>query len=278
MKFTLVLIKLAFTTITVFAQLPDVSAPAECRKDDDRIQVMLIGSYHMSNPGADVFNLKADDVLSEKRQSEVRAIVESLKKFRPTKVAIEAPFGHKKTIGDYRLYKDGKYTLGKGEDEQIGFRLAQSLKHENIYPIDANGEFDFGSVQEFIKKNPEFAPYGAKVNKLGQTAIGLIGKTLSEGTIAETLYLMNTEETLKASHLLYIDYLAPIGKGKDYAGANLVGSWYTRNIRIFSNLTRISEENDRIVIIYGQGHVPIIRQLLEDSIEYCRVSPLPYLK
>ena len=114
--------------------------------------------------------------------------------------------------------------------------MRRSLSHENIYPIDAKGEFDFGSVQEFIKNNPEFAPNGAKVNKLGQTAIGLIGKTLSEGTIADTLYFMNTEQTLKASHLLYIDYLAPIGKGKEYVGANLVGGWYTRNIRIFSNL------------------------------------------
>ena len=125
MKFTIVLITLALTTATAFAQLPDVSAPNECTKSDSRVQVLLIGSYHMSNPGADVFNLKADDVLSKKRQSEVKSIVESLKNFKPTKVAIEAPIGHKKTKSDYQLFREGKYTLGKSEDEQIGFRLAK---------------------------------------------------------------------------------------------------------------------------------------------------------
>ena len=50
--------------------------PAECRTTgEDRIPVLLIGSYHMSNPGADRFNLESDDVLSTRRQQEIEDVV-----------------------------------------------------------------------------------------------------------------------------------------------------------------------------------------------------------
>lgn len=36
---------------------------------------MVLGSYHMANPGADVFNMQADDVLSTHRQKEMEELV-----------------------------------------------------------------------------------------------------------------------------------------------------------------------------------------------------------
>ena len=58
----------------VFAQLADKLPPKACQKDDKRIAVLLVGSYHMSNPGLDTFNLKSDDVLKPKRQAELEAL------------------------------------------------------------------------------------------------------------------------------------------------------------------------------------------------------------
>src|SRR5215211_6323958 len=56
-------------------------------------QVLVIGSYHMSNPGLDVVNIKADDVLAPKRQREIEELATKLAAFKPTKVAVEIPFG-----------------------------------------------------------------------------------------------------------------------------------------------------------------------------------------
>jgi hypothetical protein len=44
-------------------------------------EVLLLGTYHMGNPGRDLVNLVADDVLAEHRQRELQDLVESLNRF-----------------------------------------------------------------------------------------------------------------------------------------------------------------------------------------------------
>src|SRR5215472_8533745 len=53
-------------------------------------EVLILGSYHMDNPGRDIVNLKADDVRAPKRQAEMRDLLDALTRFHPTKIAIEA--------------------------------------------------------------------------------------------------------------------------------------------------------------------------------------------
>jgi hypothetical protein len=55
--------------------------------------VLLLGTWHMDNPGKDMLNLKTDDVLVPRRQKEIEELVNRLAKFRPTRVLIEAPYG-----------------------------------------------------------------------------------------------------------------------------------------------------------------------------------------
>lgn len=38
--------------------------------------VMILGTYHMANPGADAVNFEADEVLAPKRQRELQQLVE----------------------------------------------------------------------------------------------------------------------------------------------------------------------------------------------------------
>jgi hypothetical protein len=40
-------------------------------QSDARAEILVLGTYHMANPGADVYNIQADDVLSPKRQQEI---------------------------------------------------------------------------------------------------------------------------------------------------------------------------------------------------------------
>src|SRR5512132_3843740 len=54
---------------------------------EGRPEILVLGTYHMGNPGRDVFNMQADDVLAPKRQQEMAQVIEVLKKFRPTKIA-----------------------------------------------------------------------------------------------------------------------------------------------------------------------------------------------
>ena len=73
--------------LIAFALPAFAQAPAD--RPPDRAQVLVLGVYHMANPGRDLFNMPADDVLAPKRQAEILELVEVLKRFRPTKVAVE---------------------------------------------------------------------------------------------------------------------------------------------------------------------------------------------
>src|SRR2546425_13198219 len=70
--------------------------PAAAQKPEPhaaRAEVLVLGVYHMANPGHDIINTQADDVLAPKRQAEIAQVIEVLKRFHPSKIAIEANAG-----------------------------------------------------------------------------------------------------------------------------------------------------------------------------------------
>src|ERR1700681_805348 len=102
-------------------------------QSDARPEILVLGTYHMSNPGHDIYNMQADDVLSPKRQQEIAQLIEVLKRFHPTKIAIEADVGSQRVAQQYSDYLAGKYALSRNEIDQIGYRLAKELAHRTIY-------------------------------------------------------------------------------------------------------------------------------------------------
>lgn len=247
---------------------------------NDKAQVMVLASYHMNNPGLDVHNMEADDVLVPKRQAEIQALVAALAKFKPTKIAIERPINSRSdTIKQTRFqqYVANEYTLKKGEDEQVGFRLAKQMGHKKVYCVDDHGiGFPYNEVIEYATKNDQLA-----VLERGDTFVKNFVKEESEKlhklTIRQFLKDMNQPASLKKSHGFYMDF-CKVGKGTDYPGADLVADWYHRNIRIFSNINKITtSKEDRILVIFGAGHAPILRELIEYAEDYELVEAVDYL-
>jgi hypothetical protein len=248
--------------------------------EESPVSLMILGSYHMSNPGADMFNLEADDVRSETRQKEIEAVTDRLAEWGPTKIAIESRFGDSATIAQYKAYLRGDHVLRNSEEEQIGFRLAKQLGHETLYPIDVKMGLDNARLDGIIGSDPaKFGPYMQELQTIGEAAISQMGEWLKTGTIGSMLYHMNSKELNDLSHAIYFQAFLPIVRGDDYAGADLVSTWYQRNLRIFSNLHQISDNpDDRILIIYGQGHMPLFQRFAEDSPHFRLDDVQEYLK
>ena len=124
--------------------------PEACRADEeDRIPMLIVGSYHMANPGQDAFNLAADDVMTPRRQREIEAVVEALAEFRPTEVAFEGSYADRATWQDrYEAHLEGARELAPNEREQIGFRLAAAMGLDSVRPVDVRTPFPMGAVQE----------------------------------------------------------------------------------------------------------------------------------
>jgi uncharacterized protein DUF5694 len=224
-----------------------------------RPEILVLGTYHMANPGHDIFNMQADDVLSPKRQQEMTQLIEVLKKFHPTKIAIESDIWSKTRVQQYSDYLAGKYSLTQNEIEQIGFRLAKELGHKTIYPVDVDGDFPMGRVTNYAKANGRGDKLDAAMSGWG-VMVKEQGDYLQKHTVLEMLEHLNSDSRATRDMGLYYE-IVRYGDPNDYAGADLLAAWYQRNIRIYQNIVRlIDSPNERILAIYGSGHLGWLRQ------------------
>ena len=254
--------------------------------------IMILGCEHLANPGADTFNTRMDNVLAPKRQAEIQQIVQRLKGFSPTKIALEiaAQRFDAEVQTNYQGYLNGTYALKRGEGDQIGFRLAKQFGHRKVYCVDyfpAHDPFwpedvDLVDAEKFAKaNNQEHLLYSLSATE-GKIVQDADGTTWIEREKYESLLDMcrrlNQPDALLAGHQQYLKE-ARVGLRAQYPGANwLAHVWYARNLKIFVNLTRITEStDDRILLIIGAGHVYLVQQFLEDSGDYIVESPLKYL-
>jgi hypothetical protein len=275
--------KTATLLVLLFAY-PAMAATAatenSCQSNNDLPRVLLLGSYHMANPGLDMYNLAADDVTTDKRQAEIEKLVKALDQFKPTRIAVEVVPTEGKVLNNrYQAYLEGSHSLSTNEIEQIGFRLARNNKHELIHAIDARGEADEAAFGKAIESNPQRnGPIMGEVDRIGKGAIADMGKWLSKGSIGDMLYKMNSPEFIQRAHSPYIEHILRIKSEQGHEGADFVGAWYKRNLMIFSNLLDIAKPGDRIIVIYGQGHLPTLMDFATDHPGVCLTNSLPYLE
>jgi hypothetical protein len=236
--------------------LPAVAqqSAAEKPKMPATAEVLVLGVYHMANPGHDIFNTQADDVLAPKRQAEMEQLIEVLKKFHPTKVAVEADVWKKRVPEEYADYLAGKHELTRNEIEQIGFRIAKELGHKTVYPVDVDGEFPFQRVVNYAKANDRSKELDAMTGEVGGM-VKALNAYLASHTILETLLLLNSDDRV-AQDMGFYYRQARFGEPGEWAGADLVADWFKRNIRIYTNVLKLADSpSERVLVIYGSGHL-----------------------
>src|SRR4030095_4720919 len=100
---------------------------------ESKTKVLLLGCFHFDNPGLDVAKFENANILSEKRQKEVREIVDKLKAFKPDKIFVEVPVEmQSKLDSSFNSYRSGSFILKGTETHQLGFRLAKELNHQKV--------------------------------------------------------------------------------------------------------------------------------------------------
>jgi hypothetical protein len=223
-------------------------------------QVLVIGTYHMSNPRLDAVNVTADDVLAPMRQHEIEQLATTLGAYRPTKVLVEIPFGRDSMSNSlYRRYIAGRYTLDRTEMQQLGFRVAKSAGLPRIYGIDYDLDVNLASVMVWAHGQPELA--GA-AQALTSRLLTEADSMMKHATVAEIVAALNSPRADSAQGI----YLAALRVGADtsYPGATVTARWYERNLKIASNILRVIDSpDDRVLVLIGAAHGPILRELLE---------------
>lgn len=242
-------------------------------------EVMILGTYHMANPGKDLHNLKADDVLADKRQRELAAVATGLAKFKPTKVAVEAPVdnGAPARLAKYHDYLDGKLANSRNEVVQVAYRLARQMQLPDVWGIDVDGDFPFEAVKAFADNgHPQLAKrledLGADVERM----LKGLDDTLKTGTVSQGLRYMNEPRRIAEGNAFYSTLLL-YGAGMQQPGAALLSAWQARNNQICARLVQLAEPADRVVVLYGSGHAFLLRRCVQDMSGFKLVEPNDYL-
>lgn len=274
-RFLSMLVLTLFFSATAFAQELPKKIPG-LDTDAPKPKVMIIGTFHFNNPGLDYTKTERDSILSEKRQKEVRELIDRLKAFKPTKIAIESPYGTTTITEQYNLYLQNKLELKENEIYQVAFHMAKEAGHKALYPIDWKKGMDFEALLKSAQTNGQ-----TKFLERFQQAMGFITKMQEDAnkhSVLEQFRLMNDIQAQDRLHSLYI-LLAEAGKGADYTGADVVAGWYERNLKIAMNVVRTADSpDDRILVIMGAGHLKLLREFLKESPSVEIVESISYLK
>lgn len=246
------------------------------------VQVMVLGTWHMDNPGQDLHNVAADDVLTARRQDELARAIGALAAFRPTVVAVER-------VTTAPAYEDARYPsftaeqLGIDRDErvQVGYRLAHVAGLEKVYGIDeqpTNGEpdyFPFEKLQASVSARGQEAALGELMAYAGRMVQGFEQRQASR-TMAELLLDANDPRSL-ADPSMYYAMLA-LDEGEDQPASELLGYWYMRNAKIFAKLRDVVRPGDRVVVVFGAGHKHWLEQLVRNTPGFELVEVASYLR
>jgi hypothetical protein len=241
------------------------------------VEVMVLGTFHLDNPGQDIANLQVDDVMAPKRQAEIGQILDGLARFNPTKIAVESQRRQAGTMLSerYPQFLAGTLEPSKSEVVQFGFRLAQRLHHPNVYAVDVNGDFPFDPLMAWAKKAGRDGEIGQKI-ALIQTEIGQQSEFLKTHSLGALLRVHNDPAKIAKDNGWYLD-LVNFGAGDEQPGAAVVSAWHARNMNICARIAQTAKPGDRVLVVFGGGHAYWLRNCLSSLTGYKLVEPNAYL-
>jgi Family of unknown function (DUF5694) len=261
---------LAFVLFGMFSGLALAQTDAKLLRDirpADRPTLLVLATHHFDNPGRDAVKTDVPDILAGERQDQIASVVRQLAAFAPTHIAIEWPADQQRKLDQrYSEYRNGHYELTRSEIDQLGLRLAKEAGLSKVFGVDWNdaptGDSKTYDWAAFAHSHGLDSVVSAIADPKSAESFA---PPLTDQSIPVWLMQLNEPERLARSHRVYFD-IALWGSSSEQPGANWVGHWYTRNLRIFGNLIRLTSQRDaRVLVIYGQGHAYLLRQFAQES-------------
>jgi len=248
--------------------------PGVLIRNEPSPRVLLLGTFHFQDAGRDNYKPAFPiDILSPRRQAELDTIIRRLAAWRPTLVAIEQrPERQARIDSMYAIYPANGMDTLRNEIYQVGFRLAKRLGLPGVVCVDDWGAHLPGPETEeaWDSAAAALAPgmYSETDWDARYTALYHMDDSLkSVWPLTETYLRMNSPDRIRTGHGHYLVGTMLNGRPGEYLGADgFVSSWYNRNLRIYSNILRVARDpGERILVIYGAGHMAILHSLMESS-------------
>ena len=236
----------------------------------DKIKIVLLGTFHLTPSNTDVYKNKKIDLHSVVKEKEIQEVVNKLAAFGPNQICLEYPMEDQSEMDSiYNAYKMGSYKLADNERDLFGFQAVKKLGIKSPTCINYSfGKFPADTVTSFAAQNDQKNILDI-LQKSASSFKDEIDDNLTKMSLRNFLIYCNTSEALQKNLSLYTQHFTKIGKDRNYVGADLVAEWYSTNIHIYTNILRIIKPTDkRIVVLFGQGHIPILKHLFSNNSDF----------
>ncbi len=254
-----------------------------------KAKAMVLGVFHFDNPGLDSYKPKYPfNILEEKRQGELELLLNKIAEYKPTKILLEWDRIEMDSIANERFqkYLNGTFSIDDKSNEvyQIGFKLAKKLGHRKIYCSDASADW-FGVELDWDNYDADIylkskGQYEKSTRYDYQSFYEQSDSLKTVLSLPDYLAMINSPRNRLKDHQAYFTETILEGAGDNYLGADAVAKWYRRNLRIFANAYDLTDfdREERLLLLYGSGHVWQLRQFFMDSPDFEYVEPNKYLK
>ncbi len=253
-----------------------VSCHAAIAQQEPPAEVMLFGVFHFANPGRDVVRTEQIDVMTDQNQAYLEALSDRISEFNPTVVLLEyAPERDVEMQERYRQYLAGSFELPSNEIYQLGFRIAALSDAGTVHGYDETSiHWQAEPLFEYLEQTD--TDTGARMSALIEQVTLEEQEAQSALTLQALLARTNDPDRDGLNRSFYI-MTNHAGDTDNFVGADATASWWHRNFRMYAHVQRHAQPGERVLVIGGQGHTAILRQLLADDRERVAVDVRPLL-
>jgi hypothetical protein len=240
-------------------------------------KVMMLGVFHFANPGLDKVRSEVIDVTTPGNQDYLDGLAARLAGFRPTDVLVECPpSAQARQDAAFAAYRDGAGALTVNEVQQIGFRVAKAAGLTGVTCFD-EGEVHWNAGPLFGYLEARAPGRKAAMDALFASLSERQTREQTTLPLARLLQLANDPARDRENKALYI-VTNDVDAGDGFVGADASASWWHRNFRMYANVQQVAAPGRRVLVVGGQGHTAILRDLLAIDGEREAEDVMPYLE
>lgn len=279
MKYLLIITLASFIHFSYGQELSTFDHLAFLRDGKEVPKVLLVGTFHFNYPNLDKHKIAKEDqvdIQSAQKQREVMELIDYLAQFKPTKIVVER-WPQSNANEKYHQYLKGEYDLKNTEIDQLAFRLGKMFGVDDLVLADAGTlvrDFIWSKdslclrpIMDSIYQDWDFSDPNDPMDKKYDALYELEDKMESASTLLDVFKYNNSRQRMLTTYGAYL--VGDISLGEHRGADALSMHWYNRNLRIFKNIRDVEvTAEDRIMVIYGSGHMGILHNLFESSPEY----------
>jgi hypothetical protein len=235
-----------------------------------KVQIVLIGTYHEPSLASQVFNAPVHDVLSTNQMSDIETIAYFLAKWKPDYLLSTLLHSQQtETEQKYKAFLNNPAAFQEDILEQLVFRTAQKYPQTQLINIDSKEQIEFSGVIGFAETNKQ-ADKIRQIQKLVQPVLFSERQIFLKRDYFSFLQYLNSSNFTNTVKKDFIN-LNAIGTLENPVGAVLASAITQKTAQWVTAIHQLKSPQ-RIVLFLNAKYLPALRYWLEGNSSFEIIS------